>query len=89
MKIVQWLVVKIIKQSMAAMDSTVRMVVTSVRRQGGGVDERHAGDSKSTGNFLFLSIMFISFFNYFLKFVLDFYNIIYFKIIKNTYLLML
>ena len=33
--------------------------------------------------------MFISFFNYFLKFVLDFYNIIYFKIIKNTYLLML
>lgn len=89
MKIVQWLVVKIIKQSMAAMDSTVRMVVTSVRRQGGGVDERHAGDSKSTGNFLFLSLMFISFFNYFLKFVLDFYNIIYFKIIKNTYLLML
>lgn len=71
------------------MDSTVRMVVTSVRRQGGGVDERHAGDSKSTGNFLFLSLMFISFFNYFLKFVLDFYNIIYFKIIKNTYLLML
>lgn len=79
----QWLVVRIIKHSMAAMDSAVRVVVTSIKRQEGGVDERHAGDFKSTGNFLFLSLMFISFFNYFLKFVLEFYNIIYFKIRKN------
>lgn len=67
LKIIQWLVVKIIKPNMAAMDSAVGMVVTSVRRQVGGVGERHAGDFKSTGNFLFLSLMFISFFNYFFK----------------------
>lgn len=52
---------KIIKHSMAAMDSAVGMVVTSIRRQEGGVDERHAGDFKGTGNFLFLSLMFVSF----------------------------
>lgn len=63
-------VVKIRKQSMAVMDSAFRMVVTSVGRQEGGIDERHAGELKSTGNILFLSLMFILIF-YYLKFTYD------------------
>lgn len=36
------------------MDSKFRVVVTSLGRQEDGIDERHTGDLKSTGNILFL-----------------------------------